>query len=123
MQKILLVDDSTTILMSVGEILHKAGYYVETAQNGRDALSKLQSEPRPDLIITDHNMPIMNGIQLTLETRKLPSMRFTPILFLTIESDPSIRDEGKRAGASGWLVKPVHGEQFLHVVRQVLTGI
>ncbi|QEP43775.1 response regulator [Ectothiorhodospiraceae bacterium BW-2] len=122
MKTILLVDDSSTILLSMGDILTKAGFKVEKASNGKEALTKLQSGLKPNLVITDVNMPLMNGIELVREAKKLPGMRFTPMLVLTTESQQSMRDEGKKAGATGWLVKPVNSAQLLQVVKQVVPG-
>lgn len=122
MKTIFLVDDSTTMLMSLSEILQKAGFKVETASNGADALKQFKSGVKPDLVITDQNMPELTGIELIRETRKLSAFRFTPILMLTTESQQAKRQEGKAAGATGWLVKPVAGKDLLAVVKQVLPG-
>ncbi|MCB1741036.1 MAG: response regulator [Gammaproteobacteria bacterium] len=122
MKSVLLVDDSSTILLSMSEIMSKAGFKVETAANGKDALGKLQKGLKPSLVITDLNMPMMNGIELITAARKLASLRFTPILMLTTESQQTMRDQGKKAGATGWLVKPVRPEQLLGVVKQVVPG-
>ncbi len=122
MKTIFLVDDSTTMLMSLSEVLKKAGFQVETASNGTDALAQFKGGLKPDLIITDQNMPGLTGIELIRETRKLAALRFTPILMLTTESQQAKRQEGKAAGATGWLVKPVAGKDLLAVVKQVLPG-
>ena len=122
MKTIFLVDDSTTMLMSLSEILQKAGFQVETAADGASALSQLKNGLKPDLIITDQNMPGLTGIELIRETRKLAAFRFTPILMLTTESQQAKRQEGKAAGATGWLVKPVAGKDLLGVIKQVLPG-
>lgn len=119
MKSVLLVDDSATMLMSLKGSLEISGFRVETAPDGAAALRRLTSGLRPDLIITDINMPRMDGIQLIREARKL--LRFTPILALTTESQRDKRDEAKRHGATGWLVKPVGGSDLLKVVNQVLT--
>jgi two-component system, chemotaxis family, chemotaxis protein CheY len=119
---IFLVDDSATMLMSLSEILQKAGFKVETAADGAEALSQFKAGVKPDLIITDQNMPNMTGVELIRETRKLPAFRFTPILMLTTESQQAKRQEGKAAGATGWLVKPVAGKDLLGVIKQVLPG-
>ena len=120
MKTILIVDDSATILMSLNDILTKAGFKVEQANNGDAALTKLKGGLKPALMITDLNMPKMNGIELIRATRALPGMRFVPILMLTTESQQAMRDEGKKAGATGWLVKPVAPEQFLGAIEKVL---
>jgi two-component system, chemotaxis family, chemotaxis protein CheY len=122
MTTVMLVDDSTTILMSLKMILVKAGYAVETAGDGKEALGKLTGGLRPNLIISDVNMPQMDGISFIKEARKTAGLRFIPMLMLTTESDRTKRDEAKTAGATGWLVKPVAPEQLLGVIKQVLPG-
>ncbi|HHQ41882.1 MAG TPA: response regulator [Chromatiales bacterium] len=121
MKKALLVDDSTTLLMSIEGVLKKAGWEVRTATGGREALATLASY-KPDLIITDLNMPGMDGITLIREIRKLPQTRFVPILMLTTESLQAKRQEAKAAGATGWLVKPVQANALMDVVRRVVPG-
>jgi two-component system, chemotaxis family, chemotaxis protein CheY len=118
---VLLVDDSPTILMSMSAILKKNGFDVATAVDGQDALAKVLSV-KPNLIISDLNMPRMDGITFVKGARKLPGVRFTPILILTTESEMSKRQEAKAAGATGWLVKPVTPQDLLKVIRQVVPG-
>jgi two-component system, chemotaxis family, chemotaxis protein CheY len=120
MKTILLVDDSTTILLSMSAILSKAGYGVEKASSADEGLTKFKGGLKPDLLITDLNMPGMNGIEFIKEVRKLPNQRFMPILFLTTESQQAKRDEAKAAGASGWLVKPVDAEQLVNTIKLVV---
>jgi two-component system chemotaxis response regulator CheY len=120
MKKIFLVDDSTTILLSIGAILTKAGYEFEKASSADEGLKLLNGGLKPDLLITDLNMPGMNGIEFIKEVRKLPNFRFMPILFLTTESQQSKRDEAKAAGASGWLVKPVNADQLIGTIKLVI---
>jgi two-component system chemotaxis response regulator CheY len=117
---ILVVDDSATMLMSLKTTLAMGGYQVETASNGQLALDKLNAGAKPNLILTDVNMPVMGGMELIGKARALPGFRFIPILTLTTESEAGKRDEGKRAGATGWLVKPVSGNDLLKVIKQVL---
>ncbi len=121
-KKILIVDDSMTMTMSVRSTLQMNGFQVETASDGVQALIKLKGGLKPDLIITDINMPNMGGLELIKNIKALPGLRFTPILTLTTESDPAKRDEGKRLGATGWLVKPVSGADLVKVVKQVVPG-
>ncbi|MGB0965274.1 MAG: response regulator [Litorivicinus sp.] len=121
MKKILLVDDSTTMLLSMEGVLKRLGFDVATAVDGPSALKTIP-EFKPDLMITDLNMPGMNGIELIKEAKATPAMRFKPVLMLTTESQQSKRDEAKQAGATGWLVKPVAPEQLAGVVKQVLPG-
>lgn len=117
---VLLVDDSLTMLMSLRNALQIAGFAVETAADGGAALERLQTGFKPDLIITDINMPRLDGLGLIREARKL--LRFTPILALTTESQQSKREEAKKGGATGWLVKPVGGTELVQVIRQILPG-
>ncbi|ADJ63218.1 response regulator [Herbaspirillum seropedicae] len=122
-KSIFLVDDSATMLMSVRSHLEMAGFAVDTAEDGVKALKKMQAGYKPDLLITDINMPNMDGLELIRNVRALPGFRFIPILTLTTESQSGKRDEGKKAGATGWLVKPVGGADLLKIVRQVLPGV
>ena len=119
---ILFVDDSATMVMSVRNNLEIAGFKVDTADDGVKALTKLKGGLKPDLVITDINMPNMNGFELIKNIRALPGFRFTPILTLTTESHTVKREEGKKAGATGWLVKPVGGADLLKIIKQVLPG-
>jgi len=120
---IMIVDDSRTIIMSLKATLEMSGFTVEAASDGLQALEKLKTGIRPDLIITDINMPNMGGIEFIKNARTFPRLRFTPILALTTESQQVKRDEARRAGATGWLVKPVTGPELLKVIKQVLPGI
>lgn len=119
---IFVIDDSATILMSVRNNLEIAGFIVETATDGVQALDKLKAGLKPDLIITDINMPNMNGLELIQHARALSSLRFTPILVLTTENQQARRDEAKKLGATGWLVKPMGGADLLKIIKQVLPG-
>lgn len=121
-KKIMIVDDSATMLMSLRSSLEMSGFAVETATDGVNALNKLTGGYKPDLIITDINMPKMGGLELIGKARALPGMRFTPILALTTESQQAKRDEAKRNGATGWLVKPIAPADLLKVIRQVVPG-
>lgn len=119
---IMIVDDSVTMLMSLRNSLEIAGFTVLSAADGALALAQLQAGPRPDLIITDINMPNMGGIELIGKARALPGLRFIPILALTTESQQARRDEAKALGASGWLVKPVASADLVRIIKQVLPG-
>lgn len=119
---ILIVDDSATMIMSIQNYLEMSGFTVETAGDGVKALAKLKGGLKPDLIITDINMPNMGGLELIKKVRLLPGLRFTPILTLTTESQAEKRAEGKKLGATGWLVKPVGGAELLKIIKQVLPG-
>jgi len=119
---ILIVDDSATMLLSVKTTLDMNGFLVETASDGVQALAKLTGGLKPDLIITDINMPNMGGLELIGKVRALPGFRFTPILTLTTEGQAETRAEGKLKGATGWLVKPIAGPDLVKVIRQVVPG-
>jgi len=119
---ILIVDDSATMVLSVKSTLEMNGFTVETAGDGVQALAKLKGGLRPDLIITDVNMPNMDGLELIRNVKTLPGFRFTPILTLTTESQAVKRDQAKQLGATGWLVKPVSGPDLIKVIKQVLPG-
>jgi len=121
MKTVFLVDDSTTMLMSLEGILKRNNIKVVTATSGAEALTKIPTAA-PDLIITDLNMPGMDGITLIKEIKKMPAMRFKPVLMLTTESQGTKRDEAKAAGATGWLVKPVKPEELMAVIKQVVPG-
>ena len=123
MHKILLVDDSPTILTSMSVILESDGYVTETAANAENALDKIRNGLSPALVITDYHMPGMHGVQLIQALRTLQPLRFTPMLVLTTESQQEKRDEARKAGATGWLVKPVQADKLLQVVRQVAPAL
>lgn len=120
---VLIVDDSATMLMSVRSTLEMKGFGVEAASDGELALAKLKGGLKPDLIITDVHMPKMSGLQFIKLLRELPGLRFTPVLTLTTETDASKRDEAKKLGATGWLVKPTSGADLLNVISRVLPGV
>ncbi len=119
---VLVVDDSATMVLSLKTTLTMNGYQVETASNGQEALDKLGSGLKPALILTDINMPVMGGMDLIRNVRAIPALKFVPILTLTTESNAAKRSEGKIAGATGWLVKPVSGNDLVAVMRKVLPG-
>ncbi len=119
---ILYVDDSATMVMSIKSTLEMNGFKVETAGDGVQALAKVKAGLKPDLIITDINMPNMGGLELIKAVKALPGFRFTPILTLTTEGRADRRDEGKKLGATGWLIKPVSGPDLVKVIKQVLPG-
>jgi two-component system chemotaxis response regulator CheY len=114
----MLVDDSATIRASLEAMLSLSGFRVETASGGADALRKMASHP-PDVIITDLNMPEMDGIEFIHELRQTAALRFTPVLLLTNESQRTRRDAAKAAGATGWIVKPIKALDLLDVLRKV----
>ncbi len=122
MPAILVVDDSATMIMSLSRILKKAGYEVETAANGCEGIDKLVGGMKPGVILTDINMPKMDGVAFIKEARRFAPTRFTPILVLTTESGGAKRDEARAAGASGWLTKPTDPDDLLNALKQLLPA-
>lgn len=118
-KRILTVDDSASIRQVVGFTLRQAGYEVVEAADGQEAVEKFQGSPA-QLVITDLNMPRLDGIGLIRALRAQPASKFVPIVMLTTESQESRKQEGKAAGATGWIVKPFKPEQLLAVVKKVL---
>ncbi len=119
MAKILAVDDSASMRQMVTYTLKQQDHQVTEAVDGQDALSKAKGG-RFDAVITDVNMPKMDGITLVKELRALPAFKFTPILLLTTESAPEKKQEGKQAGATGWLVKPFDPDQLVNTLKKVV---
>jgi len=119
MARILVVDDSASMRQMVAFTLKGAGHTVVETSDGVEALASAKSGSF-DLVITDVNMPNMDGITLTRELRALPNYRFTPILTLTTESSAEKKMAGKQAGATGWLVKPFNPDQLLATAKKVL---
>jgi two-component system chemotaxis response regulator CheY len=117
---VLVVDDSETVRQVLQLTLSNAGYDVIEAEDGDDALTKLASVPAVDMLITDLNMPKMDGLELIEKIRADKKHRFTPIVMLTTESSEEKKRAGREAGASGWIVKPFKPEQLLKVVKMVL---
>ncbi len=120
MAKILAVDDSASMRQMVSFTLKGAGHDVTEAADGVEALSVAKTQGGFDLVISDINMPNMDGITLIKELRQLASFKFTPILMLTTESGAEKKGEGKAAGATGWIVKPFNPDQLLATVGKVL---
>jgi two-component system, chemotaxis family, chemotaxis protein CheY len=118
-KKVLVVDDSAAIRQSISFILGQEGYETAEAVDGLDALARLASIEELDLIITDVNMPNLDGIGFIRKARELEKYKFTPILVLTTESQGSKMNEGKEAGATGWIVKPFNSEKLLGIVKKV----
>jgi two-component system chemotaxis response regulator CheY len=116
---ILTVDDSTSMRQMVKATLQSAGYGVVEAANGQEALD-FARDNTVDLVISDVNMPRMDGITLINELRQLPGYRLTPMLMLTTESSQEKKQEGKRAGATGWIVKPFNPAQLLATLKKLL---
>jgi two-component system chemotaxis response regulator CheY len=116
---ILVVDDSDSLRQVVNIALTGAGYQVIEACDGKDALSKLNGN-KVHLIISDVNMPNMNGIEFVKNVKQLPQYKFTPVIMLTTENQQSIMEEGKKAGAKAWMVKPFKPAQMLQAVSKLL---
>ncbi len=116
-KNILIVDDSASMRQLVAFALEDAGYDVVQAVDGEDALSKA-SQSRAEMVITDLNMPKLDGIGLIRQLREKSEYKFTPIVMLTTESQETKKNEGKQAGASGWIVKPFTPDQLIGVVRK-----
>jgi len=118
---VLTVDDSTSMRQMVKATLLSAGYDVVEAADGQEALDYARENP-VDLVITDVNMPRMDGITLVGELRSLPSYRLTPVLLLTTESSMEKKMEGKKAGATGWIVKPFNPAQLLATLTKLFNA-
>lgn len=119
MKRILTVDDSPSMRAMISFTLQAEGFETTEAVDGQDALDKVQGE-NFDLIISDVNMPRMNGIEFVGKARKLDAHQFTPILMLTTESGNDIKAQGKAAGATGWIVKPFDPKKLLDTVAKVI---
>lgn len=119
MVSILLVDDSASMREMVSFTLREAGHEVTEAEDGVEGLQTAQKESFT-LVITDVNMPNMDGITLTSELRKLEDYKFTPILILTTETGPDKKKQGKEAGATGWIEKPFDPDSLLSTINRVL---
>jgi two-component system chemotaxis response regulator CheY len=121
MARILAVDDSPAMRQMVSVTLRSAGHEVIEAADGRDALELARKQPAVDLVITDINMPNMDGITLVKELRQLAHYQGVPLLVLTTEASAQRKQEGKAAGATGWIVKPFNPERLLATVARVIV--
>jgi two-component system chemotaxis response regulator CheY len=119
MKQILTVDDSASVRQMVSFTLNKAGYEVTEAQDGKDGVAQA-GRKKFDLIITDLNMPVLDGIGMICEVRKIAGYGFTPILMLTTESQQEKKEAGRKAGATGWIVKPFNADQLVAVVQKLV---
>ena len=118
-KRIMTVEDSISMRELISFTLQGKGYEVFEAEDGKDALGKLVAN-KVDLVITDLNMPNMNGIELTRSLRADATYRFIPIILLTTESQEKKKIEGRQAGATAWITKPFKQEQLLYVVKKVI---
>jgi two-component system, chemotaxis family, chemotaxis protein CheY len=116
---IMIVDDSTSLRQVVSITLKGAGYEVLEARDGQDALSKLTGQ-KIHLIISDVNMPVMDGFSFVLAAKQIAAYRFTPVIMLTTEAQESKKQEGKEAGAKAWMVKPFQPGQMLSAVSRLI---
>ena len=117
---ILAIDDSKTIRDMVSHVLSKAGYRVTLANDGQQGLDALMGE-KPDAIITDINMPVMDGLTFIRNARADPQAKGIPILVLTTEASTELKQQGREAGATGWIVKPFNPDKLLAVLKKVIT--
>jgi len=115
----LIVDDSASIRQMVAYTLQQAGFATVEGSNGAEGLERLEKH-KVELIITDLNMPVMDGITFIRNLRGRPASKYTPVLMLTTESQADKKQAGKAAGATGWIIKPFHPGKLLDVVAKVL---
>ena len=120
-QTIMIVDDSSSVRKMVAFTLENAGYAVVEAENGQDALDKLNGSA-VSMFIVDLNMPHVDGFELTRSVRSMNEYKFTPIVMLTTESQEAKKQEGKAAGATGWITKPFKPDQLIGVIQKVMPA-
>jgi two-component system chemotaxis response regulator CheY len=120
-KKILLVDDSASVRQVAGIALRRAGYETLEASNGKEALEILAGN-RPNLIISDVNMPVMNGIEFLRAVKQHPTSKFTPVIMLTTESGDDLKQQGREAGAKAWIVKPFQPQTLVDAVSKLIVA-
>jgi two-component system chemotaxis response regulator CheY len=118
-KSILLVDDTRSMRKMVAAVLHGAGYSIEEAGDGEEALAKAKAQVF-DLVVTDHNMPKMDGVTLVGHLRKIADYDDVAIIVLSTENSPELKAKGRDAGATGWMAKPFDPEKMLAIVRQFI---
>jgi two-component system chemotaxis response regulator CheY len=118
---IMIVDDSASLRQVVSIALKGAGYEVIESGDGQEALTRLSAQPRVHLIVSDVNMPQMDGISFVKALKQMPAYRFTPVVMLTTESAENRKKEGQAAGAKAWMTKPFRPEQLLGVVQKLVA--
>ncbi len=123
MHTVFIVDDSPIVRKLLKEGIISSQLAFEEAPNGEEALIKIKAGLKPDVIVTDMNMPKMDGLTLIKEVRKLPATRFVPIFVLTTEQSPEKQGIAKAAGATGWLVKPIGWDRLYQAIRQAVPGL
>jgi two-component system, chemotaxis family, chemotaxis protein CheY len=116
---ILVIDDSPSMRKMVAFTLEQSGYRIQECENGQQALESLQDN-RFDLILADLNMPVMDGLSFVRKARQHEAYKFTPILVLTTQNSPESIQEGREAGATGWLVKPFQPQRLLDAIKRVM---
>ncbi|WP_116141366.1 response regulator [Trinickia diaoshuihuensis] len=121
MAKILVVDDSSTVRDEVAGFLRKSGLDVDTAVDGKDGLAKMKSNPGVRLVISDVNMPNMDGLTMVEKMRAELPMNAVNVIMLTTESSPAMKERGKAAGVKGWIVKPFKGEAVLETFKKLAS--
>lgn len=121
MAKILIVDDSSTIRAVVGDFLTKNGLVVITAVDGLDGLDKLRANPDIKLVLSDVNMPKMDGLTMVEKIRGELGNKSLHVIMLTTESNPALKERGKASGVKGWIVKPFNGENVLETFKKLLA--
>lgn len=119
-KRVLIVDDSPSLRTMVSYTLRDAGYEVMEAEDGNEALAMAKDNDVATLVVTDIKMPYMDGLELVRELRKLQSYKFVPILALTTEGSEETKLAGKKAGVTGWMVKPFDPESLLSTIKKVL---
>lgn len=119
MKTILTIDDSKSVRDMVTFTLEPEGYRIVAAEDGSDGLNKLRAE-QPDMVITDLNMPVMNGIEFIAQARTEQAGSGIPIVMLTTESSPEMKEKGKSAGATGWINKPFDSDKLIAITRKLL---
>jgi len=121
MAKILIVDDSSTVRDQVGDFLIASGLDFISAVDGKDGLVKLQNNPNIKLILSDVNMPNMDGLTMVEKIRNELGNQTVHIIMLTTESNPSMKERGKAAGVKGWIVKPFRGESVIASIQKLIA--
>ncbi len=119
MAKILVVDDSSTVRDEVAGFLRKNGFEVDTAVDGKDGLAKLKANPGIKLVVSDVNMPNMDGLTMVEKIRGELGNAAVNVIMLTTESSPAMKDRGKAAGVKGWIVKPFKGDAVIEAFRKL----
>lgn len=117
---ILIVDDSSSLRMVVKLALNRAGYEVLEAGDGKEGLAQLEKAGKVNLIVSDVNMPVMDGIAFVTEVKKHPRHKFTPVVMLTTEGQDAKKEQGRAAGAKAWIVKPFNPPQLLDAVSKLI---